>query len=249
MFSLIRRAISRPWRPVPRCDTVAGMRRTPLLLIAALNACLATPVEGTSAGPESSTSTGSDPGPTSSMDPTTTPTGPTTTGPTSDVASNTSTDTGDASADTSGSADGTSAGDTRVTSDTSDTDVTSDTASGPLLVIEGLGSFATLCDNSDCAAEAACELVSGDVCEYVKYDCKLQGVGSYVPAKFFDFPQDFSFGLYALEDDDYGNICSCMKTRDNTNEEAEIVAKEFLQGLGLATNHTWCGLGYFYLVP
>lgn len=129
-----------------------------------------------------------------------------------------------------------------------ETTTTTETDGGHFLIIEGFEPLPTNCEDQDCAAMAACEIVTGDFCEFVAYDCKNAGVGSYVPPDFIDSPQDFSFGLYLLDPmDDYGNICSCMKTARNTDAEAEAEATALLESLGVATAHTWCGLGNFYL--
>lgn len=112
------------------------------------------------------------------------------------------------------------------------------------LVIEGLGEYPVTCelDDAHCGARTACELVTGEVCEWVEYDCISAGVGSYVTADYLDVPADFSFGLYPLsENDDYGNICACQRD--------EATAKTFLSGLGVGTAHTWCGLGWWHLEP
>ena len=131
--------------------------------------------------------------------------------------------------------------DDTTTTTTTTTTATATTGQGPRLVIEGFGDFPTECVDLDCAAKAACELVTGDTCEWVEYDCNTAGQGSYVSPLFIDTPQDFSFGVYELSPDDYGNICSCMRD--------EVTAKKFLTAIGVATDHVWCGLGNFYLIP
>lgn len=111
-----------------------------------------------------------------------------------------------------------------------------------LLVVDGLGQFPVTCklEDADCGARTACELVSGGTCEKIDYDCKLSGLGSYVPPDFLESPEDFSFALYPLEDN-FGNICSCFRTENE--------GKAFLEALGVATDHEWCGLGHWHLEP
>lgn len=109
-------------------------------------------------------------------------------------------------------------------------------------MIEGFGSFPVTCelDDAHCGARTACELVTGEACDWVEYDCANAKLGSYVTVDYLEAPEDFSFGLYALTRmEDYGNICACQ------GDVATGTA--FLQSKGLATTHTWCGLGHWYL--
>lgn len=108
-------------------------------------------------------------------------------------------------------------------------------------MIEGLGEYPVTCELSDahCGARTACELVTNEPCEWVEYDCASKKVGSYVIADYIDQPENFSFGLYPLGEDDYGNICACQGD--------EATGKAFLQTFGVGTGHVWCGLGWWYL--
>lgn len=108
---------------------------------------------------------------------------------------------------------------------------------GNQLVIEGLGSFATACVDPDCGAREACQRVTGKDCLWVPYDALNLNVGSYVSPEYKEKPQEFSFGLYAITND-FGNISSCLELE---------AAKALLVSYGVAVDHQWCGLGWWYL--
>lgn len=108
---------------------------------------------------------------------------------------------------------------------------------GNQLVIEGLGSFATACVDPDCGAREACQRVTGKDCLWVPYDALNLNVGSYVSPEYKEKPQEFSFGLYAITND-FGNIASCLELE---------AAKALLVSYGVAVDHQWCGLGWWYL--
>lgn len=108
---------------------------------------------------------------------------------------------------------------------------------GNQLVIEGLGSFATACVDPDCGAREACQRVTGKDCLWVPYDALNLNVGSYVSPEYKEKPQEFSFGLYAITNN-FGNIASCLELE---------AAKALLVSYGVAVDHQWCGLGWWYL--
>ena len=104
------------------------------------------------------------------------------------------------------------------------------------MVVEGLGSFPTQCFTAACGALQACELVTGEACAWDPYDVLGKNVGSYVPASFSATPAEFAFGVYLMKND-IGNISSCR---------APAAAKALLAAYGLATIHTYCGLGNWH---